>query len=175
MPFDVSARAGDVWDREILPVLQEFVAIPNVSEVFEPQWAELGHMDRAVTLLHDWVAARPVDGLTIEVHRLEGRAPVLFAEVPSSNGAPADGGPADDTVLLYGHLEGHVAGAGVEGGSISFMGMLGARFPEAHFLVTGVLGPGSNAHGPNEFLHVPTAKRLTEVIASVLLDHAQRT
>ena len=44
-----------------------------------------------------------------------------------------------------------------EGGSIPFMGMLGEQFPEAQFVITGVLGPGSNAHGPNEFLHVPTA------------------
>jgi acetylornithine deacetylase/succinyl-diaminopimelate desuccinylase-like protein len=100
MPFDVSRWAGDVWDREILPVLQDYVAIPNVSELFEPSWAELGHMERAVTLLHDWVAARPIDGMTVEVHRLEGRTPVLFVEVP-----PANGGPADDTVLLYGHFD----------------------------------------------------------------------
>src|SRR5262249_50842054 len=46
-----------------------------------------------------------------------------------------------------------------EGGSIPFMGMLGERFPEAQFLITGVLGPQSNAHGPNEFLHIPTGKR----------------
>lgn len=43
-----------------------------------------------------------------------------------------------------------------EGGSIPFMGMLGERFPEAQLVVTGVFGPGSNAHDPNEFLHVPT-------------------
>ncbi|MGH7185726.1 MAG: peptidase M20, partial [Pseudomonadota bacterium] len=58
-----------------------------------------------------------------------------------------------------------------EGGSIPFMAMLGARFPSAQFLITGVLGPGSNAHGPNEFLHIPTAKRLTACIAEVLLRH----
>jgi acetylornithine deacetylase/succinyl-diaminopimelate desuccinylase-like protein len=61
-----------------------------------------------------------------------------------------------------------------EGGSIPFMGMLGERFPAAQFLITGVLGPGSNAHGPNEFLHVPTGRRLTACVASVLADHAQR-
>ncbi len=61
-----------------------------------------------------------------------------------------------------------------EGGSISFMGMLGHRFPEAQFVVTGVLGPGANAHGPNEFLHLPTARKLTAVIATVLRDHANR-
>ena len=43
-----------------------------------------------------------------------------------------------------------------EGGTISFMAMLGEKFPDAQFAITGVLGPGSNAHGPNEFLHLPT-------------------
>jgi acetylornithine deacetylase/succinyl-diaminopimelate desuccinylase-like protein len=61
-----------------------------------------------------------------------------------------------------------------EGGTIPFMAMLGARFPAAQFLITGVLGPGANAHGPNEFLHVPTAKRLTCAVAAVLEAHAAR-
>jgi len=61
-----------------------------------------------------------------------------------------------------------------EGGSIPFMGMLGEKFPEAQFLVTGVLGPASNAHGPNEFIHLPTAKKLTACVAHVLVAHAQR-
>ncbi len=61
-----------------------------------------------------------------------------------------------------------------EGGSIPFIGMLATRFPAARFLVTGVLGPQSNAHGPNEFLHVPTAKRLTAAVARVLFDHVRR-
>ena len=58
-----------------------------------------------------------------------------------------------------------------EGWSIPFMGMLGEKFPDAQFLITGVLGPGSNAHGPNEFLHLPMAKKLTACIASVIADH----
>src|SRR3981189_1722814 len=57
-----------------------------------------------------------------------------------------------------------------EGGTIPFMGMLGEKFPEAQFLITGVLGPGSNAHGPNEFLHVPTGVRLTAWGGSVIAD-----
>jgi len=57
-----------------------------------------------------------------------------------------------------------------EGGSIPFMGLLSEKYPAAHFLVTGVLGPGSNAHGPNEFLHIPAAKRLTCGVATVLAD-----
>ncbi|MGE0384411.1 MAG: M20/M25/M40 family metallo-hydrolase [Gammaproteobacteria bacterium] len=60
-----------------------------------------------------------------------------------------------------------------EGGTIPFMAMLGARFPAAQFVITGVLGPGANAHGPNEFLHLPTARRLTCCVASLLARHAQ--
>jgi acetylornithine deacetylase/succinyl-diaminopimelate desuccinylase-like protein len=61
-----------------------------------------------------------------------------------------------------------------EGGSIPFMGMLGEKFPRAQFVVTGVLGPHSNAHGPNEFLHIPTGKRISEVVARVMVAHARR-
>jgi len=55
-----------------------------------------------------------------------------------------------------------------EGGSIPFMSMLGKKFPEAQFLITGVLGPESNAHGPNEFLHIPAAKKLTACVAEII-------
>jgi acetylornithine deacetylase/succinyl-diaminopimelate desuccinylase-like protein len=61
-----------------------------------------------------------------------------------------------------------------EGGTIPFMYMLGEKFPRAQFCITGVLGPGSNAHGPNEFLHVPTAKRLTLCVADILATHAKQ-
>lgn len=61
-----------------------------------------------------------------------------------------------------------------EGGTIPFMGMLGARFPEAQFLITGVLGPHSNAHGPNEFLDIPTGKRVTVCAALILAAHGSR-
>ena len=59
-----------------------------------------------------------------------------------------------------------------EGGTISFMAMLGEKYPEAQFAITGVLGPGSNAHGPNEFLHLPTGRKLTAALALLLRDHA---
>ncbi|NOT30402.1 MAG: M20/M25/M40 family metallo-hydrolase [Planctomycetes bacterium] len=61
-----------------------------------------------------------------------------------------------------------------EGGTIPFMGMLGRKFPKAQFVITGVLGPESNAHGPNEFLHVPTAKKLTGAVAAIVADHFTR-
>jgi len=58
-----------------------------------------------------------------------------------------------------------------EGGTIPFMGMLGEKFPGAQFMITGVLGPHSNAHGPNEFLHIPTGKRVTQAVAQVIAEH----
>ena len=61
------------------------------------------------------------------------------------------------------------------GGTIPFMGMLGEKFPDAQFLITGLLGPNSNAHGPNEFLHIEKGKKLTSCVAQVLEDHFNRS
>ena len=61
-----------------------------------------------------------------------------------------------------------------EGGAIPFMSMLGDKFPEAQFLITGVLGPNSNAHGPNEFLDIATTKRLIACTAKIIANHATR-
>ncbi|MFC3909595.1 M20 family metallopeptidase [Legionella dresdenensis] len=58
-----------------------------------------------------------------------------------------------------------------EGGTIPFMGMLGEKFPQAQFMITGVLGPNSNAHGPNEFLHLDMVKKLTACVSYVLHQH----
>jgi len=69
---------------------------------------------------------------------------------------------------------GKPAAAMGEGGTIPFMAMLGKHFPDAQFLITGVLGPHSNAHGPNEFLHIPYATKLTGCVAMVLAAHAAR-
>jgi len=61
-----------------------------------------------------------------------------------------------------------------EGGTIPFMAMLGDFFPQAQFMITGVLGPQSNAHGPNEFIHIPFARKLTTCVAHVIADHCNR-
>ena len=78
----------------------------------------------------------------------------------------------DDASQAY---YGKPAAAIGEGGTIPFMAMLGRQFPDAQFLITGVLGPHSNAHGPNEFLHVPYAKKLTACVAHALAAHAARS
>jgi hypothetical protein len=59
-----------------------------------------------------------------------------------------------------------------EGGSIPFLGWLAERFPDAQILAAGVLGPGSNAHGPDEGLHLPTAERVTGALALLFDAHA---
>lgn len=59
------------------------------------------------------------------------------------------------------------------GGSIPFMAMLGERFVDAQYVITGVLGPESNAHGPNEFLHLPTARKVSACVAEIVDAHSR--
>lgn len=84
------------WEDSIVPLLTEYIRIPNKSPAFDPQWQENGHMERAVELIEGWCREEPIEGLTVEVVRLEGRTPVIYMEVP---------GDGDDCVLLYGHLD----------------------------------------------------------------------
>jgi acetylornithine deacetylase/succinyl-diaminopimelate desuccinylase-like protein len=103
MAYDAAFAADLVevtWDEEIVPALAEYIRIPNISPEYDPGWAEAGHMDRAVELVRAWLAGRSVAGMTVEVVRLEGRTPVVLAEIPASDGAEDAG-----TVLLYGHLD----------------------------------------------------------------------
>jgi acetylornithine deacetylase/succinyl-diaminopimelate desuccinylase-like protein len=92
----LSGFVGDLWDSEIVPQLTEYIRIPNKSPMFDAQWAEHGHMDRAVALMEAWARAQPIAGMKLEVVRLKGRTPLIFIEIP---------GKGDDTVLLYGHLD----------------------------------------------------------------------
>jgi acetylornithine deacetylase/succinyl-diaminopimelate desuccinylase-like protein len=84
------------WDEHVVPALTEYVRIPAKSPAFDPQWREHGHIERAVALIQAWARSRPLEGLQIEVARLEGRTPVLLMEIP---------GDGEDTVLLYGHCD----------------------------------------------------------------------
>ncbi len=90
------AFAQHAWDERILPALADYIRIPARSPMFDAAWREHGHLDRAVALIEGWCRARPVEGLRVEVVRLEGRTPVILAEVP---------GRSDETVLLYGHCD----------------------------------------------------------------------
>ncbi|MBL8605288.1 MAG: M20/M25/M40 family metallo-hydrolase [Myxococcales bacterium] len=103
-PDEALKLSRHVWDTDIVPRLKDYIVIPNKSPAFDKQWAEHGHMERAVTLLSQWCAAQPIPGLKVEVIRLNDdhgrpRTPVIMMEVPGT------GGPEGDTVLLYGHLD----------------------------------------------------------------------
>ena len=122
------------------------------------------------------------DAANNSVRTLLGKDPPYGAQIEYQPGSSAAGWNAPD---LLPWLEQSLARASEaafgappayigEGGSIPFMAMLGEKFPHAQFVVTGVLGPHSNAHGPNEFLHIPTGKRVSLVIAQVLADHHAR-
>ena len=84
------------WDQDIVPALTEYIRIPAKSPMFDAKWAEHGHIDRAVDLITDWARRRKIEGLKIEVVRLEGRTPVILMEAPGAGG---------ETVLLYGHCD----------------------------------------------------------------------
>ncbi len=94
------ATIDPLWEDSITPELVDYVRIPAKSPHFDADWAEHGHIDAAVDHIARWCEAQPIDGLTVEVVRLEDRTPVIFMEVPGTLGADAD-----DTVLLYGHLD----------------------------------------------------------------------
>ncbi len=84
------------FDESILPVLEQYVRIPNKSPAFAPDWETEGHMERAVELLAGWCRAQPIPGLRVDVRRLPGRTPLLLCDIP---------GQLPETVLLYGHLD----------------------------------------------------------------------
>ncbi|MGC1386844.1 MAG: M20/M25/M40 family metallo-hydrolase [Steroidobacteraceae bacterium] len=83
------------WDISIVPELCNYVRIPNLSPLFDPQWQQHGYMEMAVQLLSDWCRRQPIAGLKLEIARLPGRTPLIFIDIPGSA----------DTVLLYGHLD----------------------------------------------------------------------
>src|SRR6185436_69782 len=84
------------WDTDIIPALTEYIRIPAKSPMYDEKWAEHGHLERAVTLITTWARQRKIEGLKLDVVRLEGRTPVILMEVPGTGG---------ETVLLYGHCD----------------------------------------------------------------------
>ena len=92
---DVSGQ----WDRDIVKQITDYITIPAKSPSFDADWAGHGHIDTVMRNAAAWVEAQKVEGLKLEIVRLEGRTPVLFFEVPATKTA------STDTVLMYGHLD----------------------------------------------------------------------
>jgi len=85
-----------IWDESIIPELCEYIKVPNKSPMFDPDWEQHGHMEQAVLMLEAWARQQPIEGMQIEVVRIEGRTPILFIDIP---------GASDEVVLLYGHYD----------------------------------------------------------------------
>lgn len=92
----IRALCEKTWDEDIIPTLKSFIAIPNKSPAFDPNWQENGHIDAAVKLVSDWVKKQAIPGLELRVLQLPKRTPVILIEVP---------GTTDRTVLMYGHID----------------------------------------------------------------------
>ena len=87
------------WDGDLVKQISNYIAIPAKSPAFDSDWAQHGFIDTVMRNAASWVEAQKVDGLTLEIVRLEGRTPVLFFEIPATR---AD---STQTVLMYGHLD----------------------------------------------------------------------
>ena len=86
-----------IWRNSILPALHEYIAIPNKSPAFDPDWEAHGHMHTAVELLDRWCDSLPLSRQRRRIHQLPGRTPLLLVEIPATGGA--------GEVLLYGHYD----------------------------------------------------------------------
>ncbi len=97
-PTTLAAGIATQWDQDIVPQLTNYIRIPAKSPHFDPQWAANGHIERVIRLAEAWAQKQPVKAMTIEIVRLPGRTPLLYFDVPATNGGAR-------TVLLYGHLD----------------------------------------------------------------------
>jgi acetylornithine deacetylase/succinyl-diaminopimelate desuccinylase-like protein len=97
-------QVSQAWDDDLVSQLTNYIAIPAKSPMFDADWAQHGLIDTVVQNAFEWVKAKKVDGLTLEIIRLPGRTPVLFFEVAASTGS-SNQAVSDQTVLMYGHLD----------------------------------------------------------------------
>ena len=87
------------WDLDIVGQLKSYIEIPAKSPGFDANWAQHGYIDTVVRNAAAWVESQKVEGLRLEVVRLEGRTPVLFFELAATKP------DSTQTVLMYGHLD----------------------------------------------------------------------
>jgi acetylornithine deacetylase/succinyl-diaminopimelate desuccinylase-like protein len=175
--------ARDAADAVLNRTWRPFLSV--VGADFIPAIRDAGNVLRPKTALKLSLRIPPlIDGMqaTQDMKRLLEASPPEGAAVrfEADQGATGWHAPASASWLKSAveqasrAIYGKAAAMMGEGGTIPFMAMLGKQFPEAQFLITGVLGPHSNAHGPNEFLDLDYAKKLTACVAQVIAAHATR-
>jgi len=184
-PFREGAHAVDGGPAELILNRTWRPALSITGAGGLPLIADAGNVSRPTTSLKLSLRLPPDLDAEVATARLKALletdppygASVEFLPDPAGSGwdAPPLAGWLESAInagseAFFGPSAAHLG----EGGSIPFMGMLAQRFPEAQFLITGVLGPESNAHGPNEFLHLGVAKRLSGAVAHVLAALASR-
>jgi acetylornithine deacetylase/succinyl-diaminopimelate desuccinylase-like protein len=139
------------------------VLLPNVSLKLSLRLPPTLEADKASACLKQLLEKDPPHGAEVKFKLEQATAGWNAPEVAPWLAACLEEGSKE----FFGAAPGYMG----EGGSIPFMSMLHEKFPAAQFVITGVLGPGSNAHGPNEFLHIPTGERVTACVATVLSHH----
>jgi acetylornithine deacetylase/succinyl-diaminopimelate desuccinylase-like protein len=98
-------QVSKAWDNDILTQLKAYIAVPSKSPMFDADWSQHGYLDTVMRNAATWVEAQKIPGLTLEIVRMEGRTPVMFFEVPASNGDGPATVDSNQTVLMYGHLD----------------------------------------------------------------------
>lgn len=103
-PGTLQDRIDEVWDREIIPALQDYIRVPAKSPGFDSRWVEHGHLEAVVRQAAQWVERQQVEGLQLEIVRLTDaqgrpRTPLLWFEVPATRAG------STETVVMYGHLD----------------------------------------------------------------------
>ena len=93
---ELSDFVEEWWDKSALPSLCEFVEIPALSPSFDSDWEANGYLDAAVNTFIAWIRSLPLKGLTVSVHRLKNRSPLLLVKIE---------GDEDGEVLFYSHLD----------------------------------------------------------------------
>ena len=90
------AFVDQAFDERVVPLLGDYIGIPNKSPAFDPDWHAAGHMYRAASLLLLWAKGQPLRGRQFELFTLPGRTPVVLCEIQ---------GTAPGNVLIYGHYD----------------------------------------------------------------------
>lgn len=98
-PQQAIQQVSEHWDQDLVKQISQYIEIPAKSPMFDADWAQSGFIDTVVRNAAAWVEAQKIEGLKLEVVRLEGRTPVIFFEIDGTKSG------STDTVLMYGHLD----------------------------------------------------------------------
>ena len=97
-PTELKDRIEKLVEKDIIPALEDFVRIPNLSRNFDKNFLTNGLQEKASLFVRDWCRNQGVKGLKIDMYEEEGRTPLVFGEVEASIGV-------DTTILMYGHID----------------------------------------------------------------------